>query len=463
MSDRVRTTNAAESGEVALNVTRERRWLIATAVAVMVPLLGPMAALAQTSSQGRASERIEQRQAKAQQLQPPSKDKVEAGVGWLETSYALPKLARGFKGFHPVWGGFPSGAGQAIGVEFRAEGIGKKYVTRTTPNQFNLSVPLAVTFRRYVIVGLDTSVKRLFGTPFFVNAHGGYQRNPQDDFYGVGNDSLEENRTNYLYEVGRIGGVVGWNAPGWLSIGTGAAWLQPNVGPGTDDRFPSTDEVFDPHEVPGLDRQPNYFAYDTFVAVDYRNGGQPTSGGFYYGLYRDFIDQDFDAYSFRQLEVGAYQYLPFLKDERVIALRFRTTLSEADAGQEVPFYYMPVLGGFRELRGFDWARFRDRNAMLLGAEYRAQVHMMADVALWIDAGKVFADHEDFNFDDLRTTYGVGLRFKSQQATFLRLDFAFGDSGFAFVFALDDPFIRPSPVLRSAWGDPSGGQALLGRR
>ncbi len=442
---------------------RDRWWLAVTAAAVLTHLFVADAAMAQVSEQGRAQQRIEQRQAKAARLQPPTKGKAEAGVGWLETSHFLPKLARGFGGFHPVWGGFPSGAGQALGVEYRAAGIGKKYVTRTTPNQFNVSIPVAATFRGYVFAGVDTSVKRLFGTPFFINVHGGYQRNSQDDFYGIGNDSLDENRTNYLYEVGRIGGVVGWTAPGWFSIGTGWAWLQPNVGSGTDARFPSTEDAFDPADVPGLLRQPNFVAYDTFVAVDYRNQGQPTSGGFYYGLYRQFFDQEFDTFDFRQFEVGAYQYLPLFKHERVIALRFSTTLSDVDAGQQVPFYYMPVLGGTRELRGFEWARFRDRNSLLLGAEYRVQVHMMADIALWIDSGKVFADRHDFSFDDMHTTYGFGLRLKSRLATFLRLDFAFGDDGFGVVFALDDPFTVPNPVLRSAWGDPAGGQTLLGRR
>ena len=413
--------------------------------------------------QGRARQRLEQRGAKQQQLEPPTKDGVESGVSWLETSYFLPKLARGWKGLHPVWGGFPSGAGQAVGVEYRAQAIGKKYVTETTSNQFNISIPAAISFGGYALLGVDTTVKRLFGTPFLVNFHGGYQRNTQDDFYGLGNDSLDEDRSNYLYEVGRVGGVVAWNAPRWFSIGAGAAWLKPNVGEGTDERFPSTDEIFDPDEVPGLDRQPEFYMYSGFAAVDYRNAGQPTNGGFYFAIFRDFRDQDFDAFDFRQLEMGAYQYIPFLKHERVFALRFHSTLSDSDAGQQVPFYYMPVLGGYRELRGFEWARFRDHNSLLLGAEYRAQIHMMADVALWIDAGKVFADHADFDLDDLKTTYGIGLRFKSQQATFFRLDLAFGDDGFGVVFGLDDAFVIPNPILRSAWGDPAGGQNLLGRR
>ena len=94
-----------DPAEVPVKKAPARRWLVATTVA-FTTLFVADAAVAQVSLQGRARQRIERREAKAQQLQPPTKGKAEGSVGWLETSFFLPKLARGFGGFHAVWGGF---------------------------------------------------------------------------------------------------------------------------------------------------------------------------------------------------------------------------------------------------------------------------------------------------------------------------------------------------------------------
>jgi outer membrane protein assembly factor BamA len=55
---------------------------------------------------------------------------------------------------------------------------------------------------------------------------------------------------------------------------------------------------------------------------------------------------------------------------RALALRDRTTLTDAAAGQVLPFYMQPVLGGSDDLRGFRPFRFADQNLLNLTAEYR---------------------------------------------------------------------------------------------
>jgi outer membrane protein assembly factor BamA len=100
---------------------------------------------------------------------------------------------------------------------------------------------------------------------------------------------------------------------------------------------------------------------------------------------------------------------------------------------------MPLLGGHQELRGFDYARFTDLNSILLAAEYRAEVWMGMDLALFYDAGKVFADHRDFNLSNLRSDYGFGIRMKTEQSTFLRFDMAFGGEGTKYYVVFDSPF------------------------
>ena len=66
-------------------------------------------------------------------------------------------------------------------------------------------------------------------------------------------------------------------------------------------------------------------------------------------------------------------------------------LSSKD-GQTIPFYMLPALGGGSSLRGFASWRFRDRNSVLLSADWRVLANHFLDVAVFYDAGKVVARH-----------------------------------------------------------------------
>ena len=98
------------------------------------------------------------------------------------------------------------------------------------------------------------------------------------------------------------------------------------------------------------------------------------------------------------------------------------------AGSEVPFYYQRTLGGPADLRGFRQFRFRDRNLLLLQAEYRWEIFTAVDGAIFYDAGKVASRIEDLNFRDLESDYGIGFRFGTVNGVFLRVEGAFGSSG-----------------------------------
>jgi outer membrane protein assembly factor BamA len=91
----------------------------------------------------------------------------------------------------------------------------------------------------------------------------------------------------------------------------------------------------------------------------------------------------------------------------------------------VPFYYQRTLGGPDDLRGFRQFRFRDRNQLLLQAEYRWEIFTAVDGALFYDTGKVASRVEDLNFQDLESDYGIGFRFGTANGVFLRVEGAFG--------------------------------------
>ena len=76
--------------------------------------------------------------------------------------------------------------------------------------------------------------------------------------------------------------------------------------------------------------------------------------------------------------------------------RIGTAYVNNETGQRVPFYFLAYVGGVDTIRSFDEFRFKDENALWLGAEYRWMFHKYASVVTFVDAGKVERDWQDLD-------------------------------------------------------------------
>jgi outer membrane protein assembly factor BamA len=114
-------------------------------------------------------------------------------------------------------------------------------------------------------------------------------------------------------------------------------------------------------------------------------------------------------------------------------------LSQTGAGNQVPFYLLPALGGQNTLRAYANYRFRDRNVVLVGAEYRWPVFRLLDAALFADAGRVAPTARDLLRERLHRDYGFGLRFHSTTRSIARIDVAKGTEGTRVSLSLNVPF------------------------
>ena len=151
-----------------------------------------------------------------------------------------------------------------------------------------------------------------------------------------------------------------------------------------------------------------------------------------------YRDHDLDRYSFVRWEADVRHYFSFVKDTRTIALRAFAASADPDAGQEVPFYMQPTLGGARSLRGYRTFRYRDRSAVLLQAEYRWRVNEFVTGALFYDTGAVGASPGELG--RFERNYGIGLRAGNRMGSAFRIDFAFGGrEGNRLLIRFDDVF------------------------
>ena len=259
---------------------------------------------------------------------------------------------------------------------------------------------------------------------------GGHPRVRHVVFFGIGDHSRKATQTDYRLRDLDAVGFATLRATPWLSVTGRAGWLRSvDIGRGTSSIIPSTGDRFDEITAPSLTRQPSYVHADVAVEADTRDvPGYPAHGGRYRLSVSTFHDRELSRYSFRRVEAEAAQYMPLLHERSVLALRGRMNLSQTDAGQEVPFYLLPALGGQNSLRGYLDYRFRDRDLLLLGAEYRWPMFRAVDGAVFYDAGTVAPTASALSTHHLSTDYGVGFRVHSARHLLCRFDVARGQEG-----------------------------------
>ena len=320
-------------------------------------------------------------------------------------------------------GGFTLGAGRAFFV-----------------SPYNLiDVRGSYTFKNYKRLEAEFIAPRLFERRGHLSVLGGWREATQVDFFGVGADSRPEDNVNYRFRQPYGSALLTVFPTRKVFMLRGGAeftrWTQePGDGPS-----PSVEQVYTAKTLPGLGAAVTYLHTRAAVGVDSRPApGYARRGGFYGVTFHDYADQD-DAFGFRMIEYEAIQHVPILRETWVLSLHGRVQTSEEKDDQQTPFFMLPAIGGGSSLRGFDSWRFRDRNSLLLQAEWRIMLNRYLDLAIFYDAGKVAARTADLDFDRLKDDWGAGLRFHGPFATPLRVEVARSHEGLALVFASSPSF------------------------
>lgn len=97
-------------------------------------------------------------------------------------------------------------------------------------------------------------------------------------------------------------------------------------------------------------------------------------------------------------------------DAHTVVLRLFAADQESWGDDPVPFTDRLSLGGSRLLRGFAPNRFRGGSALVASADYRWPIAAWLDGFAFLEAGGAFAERlEGFEAEELRTSFGVGIR------------------------------------------------------
>ena len=163
----------------------------------------------------------------------PKTTNVERGIKlFAGFSRFLSNYQSGLKGFHFAGGDFPSGAGLAYGVGFEDLALGAFYPDEDLSNRVDLNFVAATSTSDYHQLSGEVKWLNIAGSPLNTRFKGIYFEHPEEDFYGVGVDSAEDDRTSYKLKSSNVGGQL-WLEP-WrgLRLGAGGWYLKPKIGSG---------------------------------------------------------------------------------------------------------------------------------------------------------------------------------------------------------------------------------------
>ncbi|MFL6210294.1 MAG: hypothetical protein ACJ74W_15665 [Pyrinomonadaceae bacterium] len=268
-----------------------------------------------------------------------------------------------------------------------------------------------------------------------INVYGQIRDMTRLDFFGLGSETQQADRAVYNYRQGVIGVDAAKAANKFIDVGGAFEHIWPHLVRIANPSVRSVERVFTETTAPGLTSQPNFLHFTAYANLHSPGGFEhrKVEYKFFYHFFHDYQD---GRYSFRRFDADLRHKIPLdAKDQ--IRVRGRISLSDTSAGQRVPFYLMETLGGTTirgddTLRGFRDYRFRDRDLLLLQAEYLRQLSVpikpLHDV-LWLigfyDTGKVAPSVSDFGQGRLRHSVGLGFVILPRPLENYQFRFTFG--------------------------------------
>jgi hypothetical protein len=346
---------------------------------------------------------------KAKNLAPYTPSTAERRIELIQRAFAGQT-----SGPYPYFGSVYPGGGFAVGPGVRAP-LGGALV---------FDAHAAWSIKNYKMVDVSLRTPALPGRRFGADLVANWTDAPTVAFHGVGNETQRTELTSFLYRA-TLAGVSGWVRPaGGLRLGGGGDVI-------------GVDSGIAPRTAVAHNR---FIRSRLFAEFDWRQSpGYTRRGGLYRVDWSGYDERRGAPLSFRRIDAEARQFVPLLRENWILAFRALASVTDTTDENGVPYFFLPDLGGSRHLRGYASWRFRDRNRLLLSGEYRWTAGHFVDMALFVDKGKVAAQRSDLDLTDLKTTYGIGVRFHAPAATVLRVELAKTREGVGLVFAFGESF------------------------
>jgi hypothetical protein len=353
-----------------------------------------------------------ERARKATQLRPYEPDGLERSL--LTVDSVLRLMTTGT--VYPFLGSAFEGGGLTVGPGYRGWfGDAGRFDVRT-----------GWSFKNYRMADATLALPSFAGGRLQLELRANWVDAPDVAFFGTGNDTRRDDRAGFAYGATTVGVTMRVQAAKSFAAGVGVDSIETETVPSAG--------------AAALPASPSYRRARLFAEFDTRSSpGYTRRGALYRAEWSDYAQTNAGPYSFRRFDAEARQFLPFMRENWVVALRALASSTTTASDGEVPYFMMPELGGSSWLRGYPSWRFRDRNRLLLSGEYRWTAGSFVDMALFMDAGKVSSRLSTLGSEAFRHSYGIGMSLHAPASTVARLELARTSEGTALVLSFGPSF------------------------
>jgi hypothetical protein len=339
------------------------------------------------------------------------------------------------KPLHPIIGGVATNGGV---------GAGFGYNSPEETGWFQ-DAKAMMTFRRFWLFEGEVGLRSLSKRSQF-GAFGAVRHMGRLDYFGIGPNTDLADRAAYRLRETTFG-TRGWfRLVPAVRVGGSISAYMPDLGRSNSSTIRPIESVFTDGSLPGFSNEPIFGRYRGFVELVHPVLENPNLlddlshyRGAYQVAFESVRDYDSGRHNLHRWEAEVQQRIPgFMPNQRLTLHGF---LASTNSGADVPFYLLYTLGGtgglktFRPdmlggdgtratLRGFRNFRFRDRDLVLIQAEYRIPVHKYVHTTVFVDSGRV-APRTSELFSDLRTNTGFSVSAVRKGKTLGRMDVGFG--------------------------------------
>ncbi len=362
---------------------------------------------------------------------------VSPVLGWVDRSNIIPRINDLLTS--------DDGYREAFPIYETQYGLGFMYSHKNLFNpgcELDLTGMMGLWWRRYFSAELT---RYRLGSPFVAGAGVRYLLWTDAAFFGIGNDSRKEDRSNFAHRQPSVWGSLGLDWGRKLTSRLAFRFETNSVSDGRNSRYPTSADWTNRsgQALPALESKVDFFTIDLNLAHFSLIEQENSAGGWEIHAGAAMFNQmNGDAFNFTKgtLEVKRNIHLFY---GRMLALRLATEITRPLKEGEIPFYYLSRLGRRQNLRGYFRGRFQDRDSALFSAEYRYPLIKRPsplpsfEAMLFLDLGKVSPNlFKESLFRNYHTSFGGGLRIYNRTNLDLQFILARSRDGFRLYLVLN---------------------------
>ena len=324
-----------------------------------------------------------------------------------------------------------------FGSVIPGSGFGAGFTT-STGDKLSKNIKLVassfVTFEGYVEnkAGLEITPQKFAKNKLKIELTGSQSIRPDEDFYGSGAESTEDNETSYFRRQLGVKLAASYQLNKNIKVGAFTDYTHNDITEGADEEEDVITGRFDRFTLPGLDRDIDLLDTGMFVEFDYRDEpDNPHAGWFTRASFSNVAGFGRKDFGWVNYKFDSRAYVPIGSKRRIIALRMQGNFNDRKAGSNIPFFRLARLGGNETLRGYELGRFQGLNSLHMNVEYRFKVMQgftnegfkSVEAIMFTDIGQVYNNYRELGWGNVHATWGGGFQFVTTKSVGLTILYA----------------------------------------